>query len=260
MLLSLTVLCATLDYIPLKERKEHETYAIITGAISFGISFLATFGHLIVPVRKILVGTLVEMVMSIIPLSLWIVGTIMIQNPNDWFASTIDSQTGFEDIQYANIFFFSWAVLFSNIYLTAAIFVNSKNYNPDLIIWSLLFSVSGALCGISATLKSYICAVDDFSTCWRTSLAIGIGAGIAGLSMIALILCGMDKLKPWLHLSIGSLSLVSYVTGVAFITAASGPAVSMSSMYFATWGGAFFSTYAFSRGLAEMFGGSLAGH
>jgi len=260
MLLSLTVLCATLDYIPQNQRGEHEKYAIITAAVSFGVSFLATFSHLIVPVRKIFVGTLVEMVVSIIPLSLWIVGTIMIQNPNDWFASTVDSETGFEDIQYANIFFFSWAVLFSNIYLTAAIFVNSKNYNPDIIIWSLLFSVSGALCGVAVTLKSYICAVDDASTCWRTHLAIGLGAGILSLSFIALVLSGMDKLKPWLHLTIGSVSLVSYVAGVAFITAASGPAVTMSSMYFATWGGAFFSTYAFSRGLAEMFGGSLAGH
>jgi len=260
MLLSLTVLCATLDYIPPDDRKEHEMYAIITAAISFGISFLVTFGHFIVPVRKVLVGTLGEMIASIIPLSLWMVGTIMIQNPNDWFASTVDDKTGFEDIQYANIFFFSWAVLFSNIYLTSAVFVNNKDYNPDLIIWSLLFSVSFTLCGVAATLKSYICKVDDISTCWRTSLAIGIGAGVGGLTLIALILCGMNKLGPCLHLTIGTVSLVSFVTGVAFITSASGPAVTMSSMYFATWGGAFFSTYAFSRGLAEMFGGSLAGH
>jgi len=260
MLLSLTVLCATLDYIPKDQRNEHEMYAIITSAISFGISFIVTFGHLIVPVRKILVGTLVEMVMSIIPLSLWLVGTILIQNPNDWFASTVDPDTGFEDIQYANIFFFSWAVLFSNIYLTSSVFVNSKDYNPDLIIWALLFSVSGTLCGISGTLKSYICEKDDISTCWRTTFAIAMGATIMGLSLIALILCGMNKLPSWLHLTIGTVSLASYMTGVVFITSASGPAVTMSSMYFATWGGAFFSTYAFSRGLAEMFGGSLAGH
>lgn len=257
MLLSLTVLCATLDYIPSAERGEKEKYTIITSAVSLGLSFLAVFGHLIVPIRKLLVGTLVEMVMAIIPLSLWIVGTIMIQNPESWFASRVEEETGFEEIVYANLFFFSWAVLFSNIYLVSAIFVNSSLYNPDLIIWVLLFSVSAALTGISSTLKSYICEMDDVKTCRRTNFGLAIGSIVTALAATAVVLTGTDKMLATVHLTIGFLSLVLYILGVVFLTSASGPAVTMSSMYFATWGGAWFSTYAFARGLAEMFGGSL---
>lgn len=257
MLLSLTVLCATLDYIPKSERQEKEWFAIITASVSLGLSFLAVIGHLIVPIRKVLVGTMVEMILSIIPLSLWVVGTIMIQNPESWFASRVEEATGFEEIQYANLFFFSWAALFSNIYLVSAVFVNSSLYNPDLTIWVLLFSVSATLCGISATLKSDICERDEYMTCRRTKLAIAIGAVGTALSAGGLILCGMDKMLPTVHVSIGFMTLVMYICGVVFLTSSAGPAVTMSSMYFATWGGAWFSTYTFARGIAEMFGSSL---
>jgi len=258
MLLSLTVLCATLDYIPIKARDEKANYSIITSSISFGISFLTVFGHLIVPIRKKLVGTLLEMVLAIIPLSLWVVGTILIQNPESWFASKVNVDTGFEEIQYANIFFFSWAVLFSNVYLVSAIFVNSSFYNPDLTIWVLLFAVSATLCGSSSTLKSDICALDDVNTCRRTTLGIAIGATVTGLSGISALLTGLDKMLSTVHLLIGFICLALYICGVIFLTSASGPAVTMGSIYFATWGGAWFSTYAFARGLGEMFGSSLA--
>lgn len=257
MLLSLTVLCSILDIKAKNERHEKEWFAIITASISMALSFLAVAGHLIVPVRKILVGTMLEMTLSIVPLSLWVVGTIMIQNPESWFASKVEEDTGFEEIQYANVFFFSWACLFSNVYLVVAVFVNSTLYNPDLIVWALLLSVSSTLCGISATLKTDICIRDEFMTCRRTKLAIAIGGAGAGLSGIGLILCGLDKMLPTVHMFIGFMCMVMYICGVAFITSSAGPAVTMSSMYFATWGGALFSTRAFARGIAEMFGSSL---
>lgn len=259
---------------------------------------------------------LAKTVLAIIPLSLWVVGTILIQNPESWFASKVNVDTGFEEIQYANIFFFSWAVLFSNVYLVSAIFVNSSFYNPDLTIWVLLFAVSATLCGSSSTLKSDICALDDVNTCRRTTLGIAIGATVTGLSGISALLTGLDKMLSTVHLLIGFICLALYICGVSkffghlfsyygtrvlstlpifmqimyytdssliytnlsrlcfnsfyhfclhlllpspvFLTSASGPAVTMGSIYFATWGGAWFSTYAFARGLGEMFGSSLA--
>jgi len=257
-LLSLTVLCSVLDYIPKNARDEKAQYAIIASSISFGLSFLTVFGHLIVPVRKKLVGTLLEMILAIMPLSLWIVGTIMIQNPESWFASRVNVETGFEEIQYANLFFFSWAALFSNVYLVSAIFVNMPTYNPDLVIWVLLFSVSATLCGSTTTLRSDICALDDAVTCRRTTAGIAIGAVMSVLSFNAVLMTGFDKMLATVHLVVAFVCLGLSICGVVFLTSASGPAVTMGSIYFSVWGGAWFSTYAFARGLAEMFGSSLA--
>merc|ERR1719491_709102 len=124
----------------------------------------------------------------------------MIQNPESWFSSRVDPATGFEEIQYANLFFFSWAVLFSNVYLVSAIFVNSSLYNPDLTIWVLLLSVSITLCGVSVTLKSDICALDNAMTCRRTNLGIATGAIVSVLALSSAILTGFDKMLPTVHL------------------------------------------------------------
>ena len=46
-------------------------------------------------------------VFAIIPLSLWIVGTVFIQNPYNSFASNVDPEAGNEEIEFANLFFFA---------------------------------------------------------------------------------------------------------------------------------------------------------
>merc|ERR1719157_50750 len=102
--------------------------------------------------RYYLVGTMLELFCAIIPLALWIVGTVFIQNPYNSFASNVEDD-GNESIEFANLFFFSWIVLFSNTYLVGSIFRDYGSYDPQISGWLLLCMSSVVLMGMAATLK-----------------------------------------------------------------------------------------------------------
>lgn len=253
MLLSLTVLCSVLDNVPTEQRMEKEKYAIATASVSLILSFIVVVGHMLTSLRYYLVGTVLELFCAIIPLSLWIVGTVFIQNPYNSFASNVDEDLGNEEIEFANLFFFSWIVLFSNTYLVGSIFRDYGSYDPQISGWLILFMSSIVLMGMGATLRTDLCDKNDVILCRRNDFGIAIGSIVGVLSFIAILLVACSKMGAVSYLLISFISSILFIAGVIFLTAADGPAVSLGTMYFSTWAGAAVSSLLFVGGIQELF-------
>jgi len=252
-LISLTVLCAIADSYPPSQRDEKEKFALATACISLTLSFLVTIAHVFRGLRKHLVGTILEMLFAVMPLSLWVVSAILIQNPANGLASTIEKETGFEDIQFANLYFAGWLILFSNMHLVASIFRDNNNYDAQISGWMLFFTSSIVLLGMSLTLKDGICERDSDTVCSRVTLAIVIAIIGASLSLIAMMLLACGKMVVIASLFFGFVSSGVYIFGVIFLTAASGPASSVGTMYFSVWGGTALSSLLFIGALQDAF-------
>lgn len=252
-LISLTVLCAIADSYPPSQRDEKEKFALATACISLTLSFLVTIAHVFRGLRKHLVGTIVEMLFAVMPLSLWVVSAILIQNPANGLASTIEKETGFEDIQFANLYFAGWLILFSNMHLVASIFRDNNNYDAQISGWMLFFTSSIVLLGMSLTLKDGICERDSDVVCSRVTLAIVIAIIGASLSLIAMLLLACGKMVVIASLFFGFVSSGVYIFGVIFLTAASGPASTVGTMYFSVWGGTALSSLLFIGALQDAF-------
>jgi len=257
MLLSLTVLCSVLDNVPIIEREGKEKYAIATASISLILSFIVVTGHMVTSLRLYLVGTIFELFCAIIPLSMWIVGTAFIQNPYNSFSSNVDLDEGTgdgnEQIEYANLFFFSWIVLFSNTFLVGAIFRDYGSYDPQISGWLILMVSSVVLMGMAATLREDICKLNEHVVCMRTDFAIAIGGLVGFLSFIAILLVACSKMGAVSYLLISFVSSALFIFGVIFLTARDGPATSLGTMYFSCWTGAAVSTLLFVGGIQELF-------
>lgn len=157
-------------------------------------------------------------VCAIIPLSLWIVGTAFIQNPYNSFSSNVDLDQdgdGNEQIEYANLFFFSWIVLFSNTFLVGAIFRDYGSYDPQISGWLILMVSSVVLMGMAATLRTDICAMNAQVVCQRTDFAIAIGAMVGVLSCIAIVLVACSKMGAVSYLLISFISSGMFIFGVS---------------------------------------------
>lgn len=252
-LISLTVLCAIADSYPPSERDEKEKFTLATACISLILSFLVTISHIFRSMRKHLVGTLLEMLFAVMPLSLWIVSAILIQNPANGLASSIDEKNGFEDIEYANLYFSGWLVLFSNMHLVASIFRDNNNYDAQISGWMLFFTSSIVLMGMSLTLKDGICEIDQGVICSRTTFAVVIGIIGACMALIAMLLLACGKMVVMVSLIFGFLSSGLYIVGVILLTAATGPASNVGTMYFSAWGGAALSSLLFIGALQDAF-------
>jgi len=214
-LISLTVLCAIADSYPPSERDEKEKFTLATACISLSLSFLVTISHVFRSMRKHLVGTLLEMLFAVMPLSLWVVSAILIQNPANGLASSINKENGFEDIEYANLYFSGWLVLFSNMHLVASIFRDNNNYDAQISGWMLFFTSSVVLMGMSLTLKDGICEIDDGVICSRTTFAVVIGAIGACMALIAMLLLACGKMVVMVGLIFGFLCSGLYIVGVS---------------------------------------------
>lgn len=252
-LISLTVLCAIADSYPPSVRDEKEKFALATASISLSFSFLVTIAHIFRSMRKHLVGTLFEMLLAVMPLSLWVVSAILIQNPNNGLASTIDEETGFEDIQYANLYFSGWLVLFSNMHLVASIFRDNNNYDAQISGWMLFFTSSVVLMGMSVTLQDGICEIEDDSRCLRTTFAIVVGAVGAGLALIAMLLLACGAMIVWASLLLGFITSGMSIFSTIYLTSSVGPASSIGTMYFSSWGSTALSSLLFIGALQDAF-------
>jgi len=209
--------------------------------------------HMLTGLRYYLVGTMLELFFAVIPLALWIVGTVFIQNPYNSFASNVDPDDGNETIEFANLFFFSWIVLFSNTYLVGSIFRDYGSYDPQISGWLLLCMSSVVLMGMAATLKVDLCANNSKVLCRRNDFAIAIGVIVGILSFVAILLVACSKMGAVSYLLISFISSGLFISGVIFLTAADGPATSLGTMYFSTWAGAAVSSLLFVGGIQELF-------
>jgi len=252
-LLSLTVLCACIDNIPPSQRGPKEKFTLATASISLALSFIITIAHLIGKWRYYLVGTLLELFAAVIPLCLWVVGTVFIQNPKNDFASEILLETGKEEIKYANLFFFSWILLYHSTHLVARIFNDYTTYDPQLSGWLILCTASLTLLGMSVTLKPSICEADAGRICNRTKFGIAIGVISSVLTFIAALLVASSRMGAVAYLFISFTTSAFHIFGVVILTSASGPATDLGTMYFSSWVGAIVSSLLFIGGINELF-------
>jgi len=111
-------------------------------------------------------------------------------------------------------FFFSWIVLFSNTFLVGAIFRDYGSYDPQISGWLILMVASVVLMGMAATLRTDICAMNSSTTCRRTDFAIGIGAIVGILSLVAILLVACSKMGAVSYLLISFVSSGLFIFGV----------------------------------------------
>jgi len=102
---------------------------------------------------------------------------------------------------------------------------------------------SVVLMGMAATLRTDICAMNPSIVCQRTDFAIGIGAIVGILSLVAILLVACSKMGAVSYLLISFVSSGLFIFGVVFLTARDGPATSLGTMYFSTWTGAAVSVF-----------------
>jgi len=252
-LISMTVLCTMIDAYPPSTRGQKEKFAIATASISFASSAIVTFSHLIRPLRRFFVDTILEMLLAVMPLSLWVFTAILIQNPMNSISSTINQDTGAEDILYANLYFSGWLILFSNAWLISTVFRDHNEFHKDISGWMLLLTSSTVLMGMSITLRSEICDLDAGMACIRTIFAIILGATGIVASLVAMMLIACGYMKTGIKLVIGFICSGGYVAGVILLTSSAGPASNVGTIYFTAWSGATLSCLLFISALQEAF-------
>lgn len=234
------------------------TFAISCCAVSALFSLLVVLGHYSTAMKTIIVGTYLELFLSVVLLCLWCGGISFIQDPRNALA-TFTGLTKGNDIKNANLYFFSWASFGTSMYLatsnlqqTSPIHLMDRisNAPKKLLRWYMLFSSSIIILVTAADLQGGACSDVCYGningcyqakSCRATKFAISIGAIIGLASLVSIILSHFGSLQLIGEFFLSVLSLIFYSFGVGFITADEGPGSSLGNLYFATWAGFIFS-------------------
>lgn len=238
--LSLSVMCALLDSFPIVDMTAMELIAFGISCFSLVVTTIISAMHYNEYSKEFVGGTLIELAMAVVLQALWIVAAIVIQDPENDIASTIDT-TGVELIKQANLFFFTWFTLFCNVYLVASFFRDYKTYDLRVVCWVSLLAISLMLLGIASHLVDGICDVDEGAMCFRTKYAMASGAVVASISLIGSVLSYMYKVSPNVGLILSSPTAAIYSFGVAMLTSSNGPARTLGTIYFTIWIGSIIS-------------------
>lgn len=239
-LLSMIVMCAVIDAIPLSNMNNKQIFAFSVSGSSLIVSLIISAMHYIEYSKRFVGGTLSELFMAALLLGLWIAAAVVIQDPQNNIASTVRPE-GVEWIRQANIYFFTWFALFCNLFLVGSFFRNYMTYDLRVMAWISLLSSSLILLGVSSHLKEGICTYDNGSICFRTKYAMLSGGIVGGISLIASVLSYMSKVSPSLGLILASPNALIYSFGVVILTSASGPGRTLGTIYFTIWIGSIIS-------------------
>ena len=178
--------------------------------------------------------------MACIIMVLWVIAIAFIQNPANSIATSIVNGT--EQINYANLYFFSWLTFLAAIYTVGVTFRDNFHFGPQFGKWMLLFTASVVLMSTAISSRGAICeAFQGQLQCDRVKYAVAVGAVGLCISAIAVLMSVCDKMSKAVELLATGLSTILYFFGVIFLTSASGPAKVMGNMYFSLWGGCFVS-------------------
>merc|ERR1740124_314951 len=211
-----------------------ELFAFVVPCISIVISMIMSAMHYIEHFKKFVSGTLFELAMALILLSLWISIAVVIQDPRNDIASTTHP-SGVEWIKQPNLYFFTWSALFCNVYLFGSFFREYKTYDLRVVGWISLLAASLMLLTVLSYLKGGICDADNGVICLRTKYGIVSSAIASGISLIASVLSYVSKVSPRLGLVIVSPTAAIYSFCVVMLTSASGPGSAIGTIYFMTW-------------------------
>jgi len=234
MFFSLTVMCTMLDNISPSDMRDMELFALIASMSSLAISVVISAMHYINYFKKFVGGTLFELSMVILLHGLWVVAAVVIQDPENNIATTISS-TGVENIQEANLYFFVWFALFSNVYLIGSFFRNYKTYNLRVLGWISLLAGSLILLGVSSHLKEGICNTEDEVLCFRIKYAMVSSTFTSGISLITSVLSCFSKISTRWGLLLASPVAAAYAFGVVVLTSTNGPGHTLGTIYFTIW-------------------------
>jgi len=235
------VMCSFVNSFPVIDMTVMEAIAFGISGFSLTVTIIISLMYYNTFSKKIVGGTIFELAMAVVLQGLWIVAAVIIQNPENNIASTIEDSTGIELVQHANLYFFTWLVLFCNMYLTASFFRNYKTYDLRVVCWVILLAGSLMLLGMASHLKDGICDVNEGAMCFRTKYAMVSGTVVAIISLIGSVLSYMYKVSPSLGLVLTSPTAAIYTFGVAMLTSSKGPAQSLGTIYFTVWIGSIIS-------------------
>lgn len=240
MFLSVVVLVSILDGFPLSSLNYMELFAFGVSGFSVVVSFIMAALHYNKSAKKIVGGTIFELVMAVLLLGLWIAAAVVILTPHHNIASTISS-TGVEEIVQANLFFFTWFATFCNVYLVGSFFRDYRTYDLRVMGWASVLAASLMLVGISNHLKQGICDIEDGATCFRIKYSMTAAVALSVFSCIASVLSYKSLVKPKLGLVLASPTAVIYCFSLVLLTSASGPGRTLGTIHITTWIGAIIS-------------------
>lgn len=240
--LSIVLIASALDEVPADERSGNAraNYCLAAAIITLIVSFLFIVANLIDRIGHLVVGNVVENVISTIIVALWVVAITFIQNPKYGSATDINDE-GQEIIVYANLYFFSWLNFATAIYLFGNVIRDNLAYNPKFSQWVLLFASSVVLTATSTALHDEICDKATATSCDRLKYALAVGSVGIILCFISIIATMFGFMGAKLEFGTSFLCAAFYFFGVVILTSASGPATALGNMYFSVWVGTFLS-------------------
>lgn len=229
------------------------TVSLIFIAGSFNANFATKF-----------IGTFVELGFAFVSSAIWVLAIMYIVDPMNSLAMGVlsesgkDFKEGQEIILNANLFFFSWLSFLVGVYIVVSIIREKAEIGGSVTQWYFIL-ISACILTANFNTLDVACNDEVMNTCSGTQVAIGVGAVNMVTSMVVIFMVFLKKGGSIMQLIASSLTFVTYLAGVAFLTSASGPARIMGNTYFAVWGGFGLSAKLLSKYASEQFNMSGSG-
>jgi len=235
MFLSMIVLCAMSENFPPSDLSIKELFAYAVSGFSVALSMIMSIMYYVKRSKRFVGGTIFELVGATLLLGLWIGAAVIIQDPKNDIASTIDLSTGVEFVDEANLYFFTWFALFSNVYLVASFFRDVTTINYRMLGWISVLLTSLILLGISRHLTEDICDADDGVICFRIKYA-SVASGVASfIAFVASVLTYQSKITSNTGVVLVSPNALVYPFGAVLLTSSDGPGRTLGTIYFTVW-------------------------
>jgi len=241
MFLSMIVICAMSESFPPSDMNNYELFAYAVSGFSVALSLIMSIMYYVERSKKFVGGTIFELVGATILLGLWIGAAVIIQDPKNDIASTIDFSTGVEFVDEANLYFFTWFALFTNVLLVASFFRDVTTVNFRMLGWISVLATSMILLGVSRHLTDDICNADDGVMCFRIKYASASGGASGFIAFIASVLTYQSKITSRSGLVLASPNAAAYPFGAVLLTSSDGPGRTLGTIYFTIWIGSIIS-------------------
>jgi len=241
MFLSMIVICAMSESFPPSDMNNYELFAYAVSGFSVALSLIMSTMYYVERSKRFVGGTIFELVMATILLGLWIGAAVIIQDPKNDIASTIDFSTGVEFVDEANLYFFTWFALFTNVFLVASFFRDVTTVNFRMLGWISVLATSMILLGVSRHLTDDICNADDGVMCFRIKYASASSGASGFIAFIASVLTYQSKITSRSGLVLASPNAVAYPFGAVLLTSSDGPGRTLGTIYFTVWIGSIIS-------------------
>jgi len=236
----------------------NENYNPLTRNKSLGLAFsiiilvinLAVLGLHFLPIDNPLTGSKIEAGIPLVVAVFWIVMVCMVTGPRDGLAIDI-----YGDIHLGNLYYFTWAGLFTSIYILASgiqdlLEVNIMNEMRDrsdsLIYWALLFGTSLVVMIVSSDIYNRSCSDDNKNKAFCGLTTLGIAVGVIGtlFSLLIVVLKMKVGAAPFLlETSLASLLLLLFLIEVIFLTDDGGPGAPLGNLYYFSWASLFLTVF-----------------